>query len=138
MGIRKIKHATEEQLTHRLKLAQELYDGAKLHLMQPDVMRERGAVVNSAAQMLSSGDVNLDTMPKLILRIINEEMWRQRAIPQRRWELSRESSTSLGVRYRRAPWTALVRQCRCFRTYAAVTSMHRTRSAGPHKRRAWR
>lgn len=53
-------------------------------------MRERGAVVNSAAQMLSSGNVNLDTMPQLILRIINEEMWRQRAIPQRRWELSRE------------------------------------------------
>jgi len=55
-----------------------------------DVMRERGAVVNSAAQMLSSGDVNLDTLPQLILRIINEEMWRQRAIPQQRWELSRE------------------------------------------------
>ena len=55
-----------------------------------DVMRERGAVVNSAAQMLSSGDVNLDTMPQLILRIINEDMWRQRAIPQKRWELTRE------------------------------------------------
>ena len=58
-----------------------------------DVMRERGTVVNSAAQMLSSGDVNLDTMPQLILRIINEGMWRQRAIPQRRWELSREFAT---------------------------------------------
>ena len=57
--------------------------------MPPDVMRERGSVVNSAAQMLSSGDVNLDTMPKLILRIIDEGMWRQRAIPQQRWELSR-------------------------------------------------
>jgi hypothetical protein len=55
-----------------------------------DVMRERGTVVNSAAQMLSSGDVNLDTMPQLILRIINEDMWRQRAIPQKRWELTRE------------------------------------------------
>lgn len=58
-----------------------------------DTMRERGTVVNSAAQMLSSGDVNLDTMPQLILRIIDEEMWRQRAIPQRRWELSREFAT---------------------------------------------
>jgi hypothetical protein len=58
-----------------------------------DLMRERGAVINSAAQMLSSGDVNLDTMPQLILRIINEGMWRQRAIPQRRWELSREFAT---------------------------------------------
>ena len=57
--------------------------------MTIDAMRERGTVVNSAAQMLSSGNVNLDTMPQLILRIINEDMWRQRAIPQRRWELSR-------------------------------------------------
>lgn len=58
-----------------------------------DVMRVRGAVINSAAQMLSSGDVNLDTMPQLILRIIDEDMWRQRALPQRRWELSREFAT---------------------------------------------
>jgi len=58
-----------------------------------DVMRERGAVVNSAAQMLSSGNVNLDTMPALILRIINEDMWQQRAIPQRRWELSKKFDT---------------------------------------------
>jgi len=58
-----------------------------------DVMRERGQVVNSAAQMLASGDVNLDTMPLLILRIINEGMWRQRAIPQKGWTLSREFAT---------------------------------------------
>jgi hypothetical protein len=58
-----------------------------------DVMRERGTVVNSAAKMFSSGNVNLDTMPQLILRIINEDMWRQRAIPQRRWALSREFTT---------------------------------------------
>lgn len=55
-----------------------------------DVMRERGSVVNSAAQMLASGDVNLDTLPGLILRIINEDMWRQRAIPQHQWQLSPE------------------------------------------------
>jgi hypothetical protein len=55
-----------------------------------DVMRERGAVISSAAQMLSSGDVNLDTMPQLILRIIGEDMWRQRAIPQLGWKLSPE------------------------------------------------
>lgn len=53
-----------------------------------DVMRERGTVVNSAAQMLASGDVNLDTLPDLILRIINEDMWQQRAIPQHNWQLT--------------------------------------------------
>lgn len=53
-------------------------------------MRMRGSVVNAAAQMLSSGDVNLDTLPDLILRIIKDGMWRQRAIPQLRWELSKE------------------------------------------------
>ncbi len=58
-----------------------------------DVMRERGAVVNSAAQMISSGEVNLDTMPELILRIITEGMWRQRAIPQQKWKLSPEFAT---------------------------------------------
>ncbi len=55
-----------------------------------DMMRERGAVVNSAAQAMSSGLQDLETFPLLIIRIIDEEMWRQRAIPQRRWELSRE------------------------------------------------
>jgi len=58
--------------------------------MTAEVMRERGVVINSAAQMLSSGDVNLDQIPGLVLRIINEEMWQQRAIPQYQWKLSPE------------------------------------------------
>lgn len=55
-----------------------------------DVMRQRGTLVDSLTQMLSSGEFNLDLMPKLILRIIDEEMWRQRAVPQKGWELSQE------------------------------------------------
>ena len=55
-----------------------------------DLMRERGVVVSSAAQMLSHGQVNLEVFPGLIERIIDEEMWRQRAIPQKEWRMSLE------------------------------------------------
>lgn len=58
--------------------------------MAVDVMRERGMIINSAAQAMSSGIADLETFPLLVVRIVKEEMWRQRAIPQRRWELSKE------------------------------------------------
>lgn len=58
-----------------------------------DMMRQRGTLVDSFTQMLSSGEFNFDLMPKLITRIIDEGVWRQRAIPQKNWELSREFSS---------------------------------------------
>lgn len=55
-----------------------------------DLMRERGAVIRSAATMLRHGEVDLESMPELVLRIIDEQMWRQRAIPEEEWRLSRK------------------------------------------------
>lgn len=53
-------------------------------------MRERGAIVSSAAQILAHGGIDLETLPGLIIRVVDEEMWRQRAIPQLSWRLSPE------------------------------------------------
>jgi hypothetical protein len=53
-----------------------------------DLMRERGAVVRAAAQALEQGGMKLELIPSLILRIINERMWEQRAIPEENWGLS--------------------------------------------------
>lgn len=53
-------------------------------------LRERGAVVRSVAEIITHGGRDLETLPGLIIRVVKEDMWQQRAIPQLSWRLSPE------------------------------------------------
>lgn len=71
-----------------------------------DVLRVRGSVVRQAAIFLQNGNADLTVMPELITRIVDEGMWKQRAIPEEGWRLSREFA-SFEEFVTASPWEGL-------------------------------
>jgi len=53
------------------------------------VVRERGLVIKSLAWSLSGSNVSLDDIPGLVIRIVDEDMWRKYAVPEREWEVAK-------------------------------------------------